>query len=288
LAGDTSVSVSQGARVRRGYVDTALGQTHYREAGSGEPIVLFHRTPSSSACFSRVLPLLGQRFWAIAPDNPGFGMSDPLTGPPGPTMEPYVAAAVDFLDAKGIERATLVGHSTGSAIVTHLAASHPDRVERLVIAGYTGCATDQEVDELFAVLKTGMSSTWGQPVTLDGTGAFLDEYPLTPLRNVIGRFDDPDHFVMEMISHLQGLPNYEWPFQAVLAFPGPVAVYPDIKCPVLFINAQSGMGYTFGKRAHERFPGSHYTEIEGTSEYPMQNPSAFADVITRFVDTDAA
>jgi pimeloyl-ACP methyl ester carboxylesterase len=203
-------------------------------------------------------------------------------------MEPYVAAAIDFLDAKGIERATLVGHSTGSAIVTHLAASHPDRVQRLVIASYTGCGTQEEVDELFAFLKTGMSPTWGQPVTLDGKGEFLDEYPLTPLRNVLGQFNDPDHFVKEMISHLQGLPNYEWPFEAVLALPGPVARYPEIKCPVLFINAQSGMAYPLGKRAHERFPGSHYAEIEGTTEYPMQNPSAFTDLLIKFMDTDAA
>ena len=180
------------------------------------------------------------------------------------------------------------GIRPGSAIVTHLAASHPDRVERLVIASYTGCATQDEVDQLFAVLKTGMSPTWGQPVTLDGTGAFLEEYPVTPLRNVIGRFDDPEHFVKEMIAHLQALPNYEWPFEAVLAFPGPVAVYPKIKCPVLFINAQDSLAYPFGKRAHERFPGSHYTEIAGTSEYPMQNPSAFAEVLTKFMETNAA
>lgn len=274
--------------MRRGYVDTSLGQAHYREAGSGEPIVFFHRTPSSGSCFQRVMPLLAERFRAIAPDNPGFGNSDPLPEPPGPTMMPYVEAMVEFLDAMGIDRATIVGHSTGSAIATHLAAAYPERVTRLVIASYTGCATQEEVDELFAALKTGMSPTWGQPVTLDGTGEFLDEYPITPLRNIMGRFNDPEAFVVEMINHLQGLPNYEWPFEAVLAFPGPIAVYPKIKCPVLFINPTASMAYPFAKRAHERFPGSQYVEIEGTSEYPMQNPAAFAEVITKFIDTDGA
>ena len=270
--------------IRRGYVDTSLGQMHYREAGAGAPVVLFHRTPSSSAGYQRVLPLLGERYLALAPDTPGFGMSDPLYEPPGESMAPYVRAAVEFLDAKGIERATVVGHSTGGAIAMHLAADHPERVERLVIASFTGPSTQEEVDELFAVLHDGISQNWGEPITLDGSGGFLEAYPLPQLKRLLSEFDDPDHFIVEMIAHLQALPDYDWPFAAVLALPGPVARFPDISCPVLFINARSGIGYPFAKRAHERFPGSSYVEIDGTSEYPMQNPKAFADVVSAFME----
>ena len=270
--------------IRRGYIDTSLGQMHYREAGAGAPVVLFHRTPSSSATYKRVLPLLGKKYLALALDTPGFGMSDPLAEPPGETMAPYVRAAVEFLDAKGIDRATIVGHSTGGAIGMHLAADHPERVERLVIASFTGPSTQEEVDELFAVLHDGISQNWGEPIAVDSSGHFLDAYPLPQLRRLLSEFDDPDHFVVELIAHLQALPNYDWPFSAVLALPGPVARFREISCPVLFINAQSGIGYPFAKRAHERFPGSGYVEIDGTSEYPMQNPQAFADVVATFME----
>ena len=270
--------------IRRGYVDTSLGQMHYREAGAGAPVVLFHRTPSSSASYQRVLPLLGKSYLALAPDTPGFGMSDPLLEPPGKTMAPYVQAAVEFLDAKGIQRATIVGHSTGGAIGMHLAADHPERVERLVVASYTGPSTQEEIDELFAVLRDGISPNWGEPIVLDASGGFLEAYPLPQLRLLLSEFDDPEHFIVELIAHLQGLPNYDWPFSAVLALPGPVARFPEISSPVLFINARSSLGYPFAKRAHERFPGSSYVEIAGTSEYPMQNPQAFADVLTTFME----
>lgn len=270
--------------IRRGYVETSLGQMHYREAGAGAPVVLFHRTPSSSATYKRVLPLLGKKYLALALDTPGFGMSDPLAEPPGETMAPYVRAAVEFLDAKGIDRATIVGHSTGGAIGMHLAADHPERVERLVIASFTGPSTQEEVDELFAVLQDGISQNWGEPIAVDSSGGFLDSYPLPQLRRLLSEFDDPDHFVVELIAHLQALPNYDWPFSAVLALPGPVARFREISCPVLFINARSGIGYPFAKRAHERFPGSGYVEIDGTSEYPMQNPQAFADVVAAFME----
>ena len=283
-ARDSEALTRSSPAIRRGYVDTSLGQMHYREAGAGGPVVLFHRTPSSSAGYQRVLPLLGEKYWAIAPDTPGNGLSDPLPEPPGETMQPYVEAAVEFLDAMGIERATVIGHSTGGSIAMHLAADHPERVEKLVVASFTGCASQEEVDELMSVLGSAISSDWGSPIPLDGSGEFLDQYPLPQLRGLLSEFDDPDHFIVELIAYLQGLPNYHWPFSAVLALPGPVARFPEITCPVLFINAQSGIGYPFAKRAHERFPGSKYVEIAGTSEYVMQNPQAMADVVIAFME----
>ena len=282
--GSSGAMPSGPAAIRRGYEDISLGQVHYREAGAGSPVVMFHRTPSNSAMFERVMPLLGEHHRVLALDTPGFGMSDSLPEPPGETMKPYVDAAVEFLDAKGIGPATLVGHSTGGSIAMNLAADHPERVNGLVIASFTGPSTQEEVDELFAVLHDGISSNWGDPIDLDGSGDFLEAYPVSQLRALLAEFEDPEHFIQEMIAHLQGLPNYHWPFEAVLALPGPIARFPEINCPVLFINAQSGIGYPFAKRAQERFPGSGYVEIAGTSEYPMQNPQAFADAVHTFME----
>ncbi|WP_216843336.1 alpha/beta fold hydrolase [Phytoactinopolyspora alkaliphila] len=48
---------------------------HYREAGepSSTAVLLLHGYPSSSHCFRDVLPALGERVCAIAPDMPGSG-----------------------------------------------------------------------------------------------------------------------------------------------------------------------------------------------------------------------
>jgi haloalkane dehalogenase len=277
-----------GATVRRGYVDIGIGQAHYREAGerTGTPIVLLHRTPTSSAHWKRLLPILGEQHWVIAPDMPGMGMSDPLPEPPGKTMKPYVTALRELLDALGVERAVVVGHSTGSATAVHFTADHPERVEKLIIASFTGVTNEAERDALFAVLRRDMSPRWGEAIPLDGKGDFLEEYPLAPLRSIIDA-DDPEQFVTELIAHLEGLPHYEWPFDAVLAYPGQQARFAEISCPTLFLGAVDSMGYRFTKEAQEQFPGSTFVEVPGTGENAMTHPRELAAAISTFAKADA-
>jgi len=71
------------------------------------------------------------RLRLIAPDARGHGDS----GKPADAYAPeeFVADAVAVLDALGVERALVVGHSMGGTHAIRLAAAHPDRVARLVI-----------------------------------------------------------------------------------------------------------------------------------------------------------
>ena len=67
---------------------------------------------------------LGEHFRVIAPDMPGWGESDPVTLRSATTRK----AALDFMDALGIERATFVGNSMGGITSLRLAAEYPERV----------------------------------------------------------------------------------------------------------------------------------------------------------------
>ena len=69
-------------------------------------------------------------FNVLAVDLPGHGKS---TGPALPSIPDMAAWAVDVLDAAGIEKATLVGHSMGSLIALEATASAPQRVEKLAL-----------------------------------------------------------------------------------------------------------------------------------------------------------
>jgi pimeloyl-ACP methyl ester carboxylesterase len=69
-------------------------------------------------------------FNVLAVDLPAHGKS---TGPASPSIQNMAAWAVSVLDAVGIEKATLVGHSMGSLIALEAAASAPQRVEKLVL-----------------------------------------------------------------------------------------------------------------------------------------------------------
>ena len=78
-----------------------------------------------------MLPLLPAWYRAFAVDQRGFGDSERPDR--GYGIEDMAADAVAFLDAVGVERATVVGHSFGSFVARRVAVAHPERVSRLVL-----------------------------------------------------------------------------------------------------------------------------------------------------------
>src|SRR5919106_1437036 len=108
---------------------------HYAERGDreGEAIIFLHGYSDSWFSFSRVLPLLSPEYHAFALTQRGHGDSDK---PECCYTPDDFAADVDaFMDAVGIEEATLVGASTGALFAQRAVLSYPRRVGRLVLIG---------------------------------------------------------------------------------------------------------------------------------------------------------
>jgi pimeloyl-ACP methyl ester carboxylesterase len=120
--------------MKRGYADTPEGQIHYMTAGDGRPLLLLHQTGSGRQ-FSKLMPLLAEKYKTFAPDNLGSGNSDPL--PPNVEIADLARATVHFMDSLGIERAHVFGFHTGNKIATEMAAAWPSRVDRLILCGHT-------------------------------------------------------------------------------------------------------------------------------------------------------
>ena len=95
-------------------------------------IVLLHQSPSSSVMFEALMPHLSDKFSILAPDNPGFGQSDPLliTSIPG-----FAASILACMDVFQIEKAHVFGHHTGAAIGVALARAFPQRFGKLALCG---------------------------------------------------------------------------------------------------------------------------------------------------------
>lgn len=119
--------------MKKAYASLKSGQVHYVEAGKGAPLLLLHSAPRSARAYRFLLPHLAPRFRCIAPDLPGFGQSDPLSGEV--TMEALGGAMVEFLGALGIARAHVFGYHTGNKVAAAMAADHPKNVDRVILCG---------------------------------------------------------------------------------------------------------------------------------------------------------
>jgi len=105
----------------------------FREEGAGEPLVLVHGWPLSSLTWRKVVPPLAASHRCIALDLPGAGQS---TAKPSQALGIGAQGKIlgSFLNAIGLECATLVGHDSGGSVVRSFAVAHSERVMRMVLA----------------------------------------------------------------------------------------------------------------------------------------------------------
>jgi pimeloyl-ACP methyl ester carboxylesterase len=114
--------------------DVASGITlPYAEAGTaaGEPVVLVHGYVESWRYFEQVLRLLPDSMHGYAPTQRGYGDADKPAQ--GYRPEDFAADIVGFMDALAIDRAVLVGSSSGGLLSQIVASTHPARVSALVL-----------------------------------------------------------------------------------------------------------------------------------------------------------
>lgn len=149
----------------RGLVKTALGQIHYRTAGTGPAVMLFHINQQSSALMMELIEALAPRFRVVAMDYPSHGHSDPMPGQPD--YNDYVGCAVAVMDALGIAFASVMGEAVGAGVAVHFANTHPERTERVVLLNCPFSPergrTHVHVGELKSGLRPEDESGW--PVT---------------------------------------------------------------------------------------------------------------------------
>ncbi|MCO6005260.1 alpha/beta hydrolase [Actinoallomurus purpureus] len=256
--------------VRKGYADTSFGQVHYAECGSGAPVVLLHQTPRSWDEYREVLPLLGRTHRAIAMDTIGFGASAPLAEH---RIENYAAAVVEFLDALGLDRATLAGHHTGGVVAIEVAARAPERVERLVLS------STPYVDA--AARETRRHRPAIDHVEVDPGGGHLTE--LWRRRQSFYPTDRPDLFTRLVRDALVLGPDVEKGHEAVSAYRMEDRIG-LVRCPVLCVGASADpFSFPELEALSSRFNSPTIAVVEGGMVPLMElHPSEVADLIARF------
>jgi pimeloyl-ACP methyl ester carboxylesterase len=107
---------------------------HYLEAGDGPPVVLLHGgTATAAMSWDTAFASLADRFRLVAPDARGHGGT---TNPAGTLAYDRMADDVlAFVEALGLDRPALVGHSDGAQVALEFALRHPGRASTVVLSG---------------------------------------------------------------------------------------------------------------------------------------------------------
>ncbi|MGC8486245.1 MAG: alpha/beta fold hydrolase [Candidatus Baltobacteraceae bacterium] len=99
--------------------------------GDGDAVVLLHGFPLTHRIWDTAANALAGEYRIVAPDLRGMGASKGTAGPY--LMEQLAGDLAAMLDALGIERATIVGHSLGGYVALAFARMYDARVARLAL-----------------------------------------------------------------------------------------------------------------------------------------------------------
>ena len=110
---------------------------HYRDYGSGFPLIFLHGGWGYEVYpFDRQISAFESRFRILIPDRTGYGRSMRVETLPGDFHSLAAAETAGFLDALGIERCILWGHSDGAVIAAIMALAAPERYTGVILEAF--------------------------------------------------------------------------------------------------------------------------------------------------------
>jgi pimeloyl-ACP methyl ester carboxylesterase len=121
---------AQAAKAEKGFAPIGDTRLYYETAGKGPVVVLIHGGLVDSRLWDDQFYEFARKFRVVRYDLRGYGRSDFPTAPFSHVDD--LAALLKFLK---IKKASLVGLSVGGNVALDMAISHPDVVDKLVLAG---------------------------------------------------------------------------------------------------------------------------------------------------------
>ena len=114
------------------WMETPEGKVHYLDEGEGAPILFLHGNPTWSFLYRGVIIRLRKNFRCIAPDLPGFGLSDHPRNYRY-TPEEHARVIRTFVESLDLRNLTIMGHDWGGPIGMQVALENTSRLRALVM-----------------------------------------------------------------------------------------------------------------------------------------------------------
>ena len=134
-------------------------ELQYGVVGKGPPVVMLHGILSSRSVFSRQFPALAGDYRIILPSARGHDSTDATLPSDYGIDTSEVRDVVSVLEAEGLERIRLIGHSSGGAVAYSFARKFPELVERLVLIEPTllNLLTEKDLRPFTSIIGKGKS-----------------------------------------------------------------------------------------------------------------------------------
>jgi len=274
-------------------VDAGGTRTWVEEAGpvEGIPVVLIHGFGGWAWSWRATLPALAAAgYRALAVDLANFGLSDKSWD-----LDTRHAAQADLvaavMDARGISRATLVGHSMGGNVLAWFAARHADRIDGAVLVdAATGPAASGGGPAFVgSLVRLPNVRRIGQLVLRSQ----LDEARMADILR--SAYADPTRVTTEDVSgYAAPLQTVDWDLGllAILRDSGDSALDSSIgevlRVPTVIIWGRDDpwIPLASGEALRDALPDAEWHIIDDAGHLPMEEqPAAFNDVLLAWLES---
>ncbi len=272
------------------YVQVNGNRIAYRDEGEGEFLLLVHGMTGSSATWCHAIAELARDFRVVAPDLLGHGQSDKPRS--DYSLGGYAVWLRDFMDALGIARATVIGHSLGGAIALQLAYQHRQRCERLVLIASSGLEPELTwplralsapgAEFVLPVVAPKPVLDAGRRIRAAMASAGIRHPRSDGLWDLFSSLSDgaTRH---AFLRTLRSVVDYRG--QAVMAM-NRLDLAAQLPVQLIWGERDRVVPVSHGYAAHEALPGSRLTVLAGVGHVPhVEAPELTAGVIRDFVES---
>ena len=202
----------------------------YREAGDPQApaVLLLHGFPTSSHMFRNLIPLLAGDYHVIAPDLPGYGLSDMPDRKTFPYTFGHLAEIIgDFVDQIGLKNFAIYIFDYGAPVGLRVALRFPDRISALITQNGNAYV------EGFSTAWEPWQNYWKNP-TPENREACRDALSPEVIRDIQYRhgtnveFVSPDGYMLD-IAYMARPGADENQLDLILDYRSNVALYPKFQ-----------------------------------------------------------
>lgn len=264
------------------FVEVRGQAVHVEQWGSGEPLVLLHGFGGSTYSWRRVGPELGRGYRVVAVDLNGFGWTQRPKEKEAYTLQGQSNLVLGVLDALGLERVHLAGHSYGGGLALWLAAHRPNRIASLILVDSTLPSYSTSRRRSWAALRPAVS-------LLLRTVLLRKAFIRRGLeRSVYDRRMITDEWVNAYLVRLkvEGATYAYRGLTAPVQGPPPKVELEGIRQPTLIVwGLQDALlASAYGSRAAEKIPRATFVGIDRCGHLPMEErPEEFLAAVRAFL-----